>query len=152
MLIYRQMGSGIQLSMEFEWRSLNSNWKCCLQNIIHFIVWFPKEKTHRNFNKYSEISGMLKHKFVSNFKRLANIPVMLPAYKSMLITLQWRHDGHDSVTNHQPHDCLLNRLFRCRSKKTSKLHVTGFFGDRWIPRINGHYRGKCFHLMTSSCD
>ena len=40
-------------------------------------------------------------------------------------TLQWRYNGRDSVTNHQPHDCLLNRLFRCRSKKTSKLRVTG---------------------------
>ena len=30
-----------------------------------------------------------------------------------------------SVSNHQPHDCLLNRLFRRRSKKTSKLRVTG---------------------------
>ena len=40
-------------------------------------------------------------------------------------TLQWRHNGHDSVSNHQPHDCLLNRLFRRRSKKTSKLRVTG---------------------------
>ena len=40
-------------------------------------------------------------------------------------TLQWRHDGHDSASNHQPHDCLLNRLFRRRSKKTSKLRVTG---------------------------
>ena len=39
--------------------------------------------------------------------------------------LQWRHNGRDSVYNHQPHDCLLNRLFRRRSKKTSKLRVTG---------------------------
>ena len=23
--------------------------------------------------------------------------------------------------------------------------------DRWIPRTNGQLRGKCFHLMTSSC-
>ena len=38
--------------------------------------------------------------------------------------LQWRHIGRDSLSNHQPHDCLLNRLFRRRSKKTSKLHVT----------------------------
>ena len=36
-----------------------------------------------------------------------------------------RHNGHDSISNHQPHDCLLNRLFRCRSKKTSKLCVAG---------------------------
>ena len=26
--------------------------------------------------------------------------------------LQWHHNGHDGVSNHQPHDCLLNRLFR----------------------------------------
>ena len=41
------------------------------------------------------------------------------------ISLQWCHNEHDSVSNHQPHDCLLNRLFRRRSKKTSKLRVTG---------------------------
>ena len=40
-------------------------------------------------------------------------------------TLQWRHNGHDSVSNQQPHDCLLYLLFRRRSKKTSKLRVTG---------------------------
>ena len=41
------------------------------------------------------------------------------------LPLLWRHNGPDSVSNHQPHDCLLNRLFRRRSKKTSKLRVTG---------------------------
>ena len=40
-------------------------------------------------------------------------------------SLQWRQDGHASVSNHQPHDCLLNRLFKRRSQKTSKLRVTG---------------------------
>ena len=39
--------------------------------------------------------------------------------------LQWRHDKHDGVPNHQPHDCLLNHLFGHRWKKTSKLRVTG---------------------------
>ena len=38
--------------------------------------------------------------------------------------LQWRHSERDGVSNHQPPDCLLNRLFRRRSKKTSKLRVT----------------------------
>ena len=40
-------------------------------------------------------------------------------------TFRWRHNGRDGVSNHQPHDCLLNRLFGRRSKKTSKLRVTG---------------------------
>ena len=39
-------------------------------------------------------------------------------------SLRWRHNGCDGVSNHQPHDCLLNRLFRRRSKKTSELRVT----------------------------
>ena len=41
------------------------------------------------------------------------------------MTLRWRPNGHGGVSNHQPHHCLLNRLFGCRSKKTSKLRVTG---------------------------
>ena len=43
----------------------------------------------------------------------------------IVAALQWRHNEHDSVSNHQPHVCLLNRLFGRRSKKTSKLCVTG---------------------------
>ena len=41
------------------------------------------------------------------------------------LSLQWRHNGHDIVSNNQPHDCLLHHLFRRRSKKKSKLRVTG---------------------------
>ena len=33
--------------------------------------------------------------------------------------------GAIAVSNHQPRDCLLSRLFRRKSKKTSKLRVTG---------------------------
>ena len=43
----------------------------------------------------------------------------------LVTTLHWRHDGPDWVSNHQFHDCLLNRLFRRTWKKTSKLRVTG---------------------------
>ena len=39
--------------------------------------------------------------------------------------LRWRHNGCEGVSNHQPHDCLLNRLFRRRSTKTWKLRVNG---------------------------
>ena len=40
-------------------------------------------------------------------------------------SLQWRHNRRERVLNHQPYHCLRNRLFRRRSKKTSKLRVTG---------------------------
>ena len=40
-------------------------------------------------------------------------------------SLRWHHDETDGVSYHQPHHCLLNRLFGRRSKKTPKLRVTG---------------------------
>ena len=46
-------------------------------------------------------------------------------FLAILKTLRWRRNGHDVISNHQPHYCLLNNLFRCRSQKTSKLRVTG---------------------------
>ena len=39
--------------------------------------------------------------------------------------LQWHHNEQDGVSNHRRVDGLLNRLFRHRSKKTSKLCATG---------------------------
>ena len=53
------------------------------------------------------------------------IPVRCNQETLALITFQWCHNECDDVSNDQPHDCLLNRWCRCRSKKTSKLHVTG---------------------------
>ena len=40
-------------------------------------------------------------------------------------TLQWRHNEHHGVSKHRCIDCLLSRLFRRRSKKTSKPCATG---------------------------
>ena len=42
-----------------------------------------------------------------------------------LVTLQWRHNERGGASNHKPHGCLLSRVFKSRSKKTSKLRVTG---------------------------
>ena len=50
---------------------------------------------------------------------------MFVHYTSHDLSLQWRHNERDGVSNHQPYDCLLNRLFSHKSKKISKLRVTG---------------------------
>ena len=39
-----------------------------------------------------------------------------------------------------------------RKRKSSASLCGEFTGDRWIPRTKGRWRGKCFHLMTSSYD
>ena len=54
------------------------------------------------------------------------VPVIQKCWtKGLKTPLLWRHNGRGSVWNHQPHVCLLKCLFRRRSKKTSKLRVTG---------------------------
>ena len=50
----------------------------------------------------------------------------VPSYQQTWYSLQLHHNKHDGISNHRPpHDCLLKRLFRRRSKKTLKLHITG---------------------------
>ena len=96
---------------------------------------------------------MLNNNNVTGFGKLDYQTIMLPTFNSKLwfqryhykatsvngfafitetlnewrgvSTLQWRHDERYGVSNHQPHDCLLSSLFSRRSKKTSKLRVTG---------------------------
>ena len=68
--------------------------------------------------------------------------------------ITWRHNGCNGVSNHRPLECFLNRLFRRRSDKTSKLRVTGLCAaiHRWpvnAPR-KWPVTQKMFHLMTSS--
>ena len=41
------------------------------------------------------------------------------------VSLHWRHNEHNGVSNHWSLDCLLKRLFRRRSKKTPKLRFAG---------------------------
>ena len=85
---------------------------------------------HRNQEWWAQwvVSQQRHNRFPST---ICNIIFQCPQYNNQVIkswrpsALQWRHNDRDGVWNHQPHDCLLNRLFRRRSKKTSKLRVTG---------------------------
>ena len=68
----------------------------------------------------TSVAGQAKMK---SLVLIYNGPRELP--RNFTELLQWRHNGRDSVSNHQPYDCLLNRLFSRRSKKTPKLRVIG---------------------------
>ena len=61
--------------------------------------------------------------------------------------LRWRHNGCDSVSNHQPYDCLLSRLFRPRWKKTSKLRVTGLCVGNSPGPVNSPHKGPVTRKM-----
>ena len=113
-------------------RSRGEQWKLFWTLIMR---WFFKyEQRHlMDFNRNLGAKGVTVEPHISRSPNIQELHYS---------AFQGRHNGCGSVSNHQPHDCLLNRLFRRRSKKISKPRVTGlcvgeFTGDRWIPRTNG---------------
>ena len=71
------------------------------------------------------------------------IGLRLPSFHQTLdfISLQWRHNECDGISNHQPHNCLLNHLFRRRSKKASKLRVLAFVRGIHRCLVNSPHKG-----------
>ena len=91
----------------------------CAHNSWKFKFWEPYDNDVMTWKIL--ITGPLWGEYTITGRFFAQRPMM----RSFLFSLQWRHNGRDSVSNHQPHHWLLNLLFRHRSKKTSKLRVTG---------------------------
>ena len=65
----------------------------------------------------------------------------------VLYSLRWRHNDQAGVSNHQPRGCLLNRWFRRRSKKTSKLRVTGLCAGNSPEPVNSPHKGPVTRKM-----
>ena len=69
--------------------------------------------------------------------------------------LQWRRNEPDGVSNHQPHDCLLNGFIQAQIKQTSKLRVAGLCEGN--SPVTGEFpalrasNAENIPLMTSSC-
>ena len=96
------------------------------QSINHMCVWFivsTSVKQSRRFPCY--IPGGRKSAVLVNPTQQAVLSIRFQMRWEEYYALQRRHNERDGVSNHQPHDCLLNRLFRRRSKKTPKPRVTG---------------------------
>ena len=98
------------------------------------------------------MSSNIKHiSQISDITYRNNIGVLVfPMGKSVLVfdlsKPEWRHNGCDGVSTHQPHDCLLNRLFRRSLKETSKLRVTGLYDG------NSPVTGEFPAQMTSNAE
>ena len=107
-------------SCEYSKRDHESTVKVCI-NVRRFIIFIELElgwnrsRVHWNIYHCATIKIM-------NINSSFTSPRYLAA---RVFTLRWRHNDHAGVSNHQPPGCLLNRLFRRKSKKTSKLRVTG---------------------------
>ena len=88
------------------------------------------ERELSGWTNYEEFCVMIIHSTVNPgfSKHVPSIPTWALCRSRLILhnfALRWRHNELDGVSDHQPHICLLNRLFGRRSKKTSKLRVTG---------------------------
>ena len=108
-------------------------------NLIEF--WFDQKMSHSfcsNLTCFAAISQV--HMFNDIIFSIVSMMIIAMAIMSFgslryvskytclrisSVAFQWRHNEGDGVSNHQPHHCLPNRLFRRRSRKTSKFRVTG---------------------------
>ena len=89
------------------------------------------------------IDSLIKHHMVCiNLWRVQSVRSMWHSPP-----LHRRHNDDDSVSNHQPHVCLLNRLFRRRSRKTSKLRVTGLCAGNSPGPVSSPHKGPITRKM-----
>ena len=98
--------------------------------LLRHIYKLNNEEIHEH--KSMCVNSISRHRFVllqPYIVCVLNIAVNLTTqYNATYST--WRHNERDDFSNHQPHHCLLNRLFRRWSKKTSKLRVTALFAGK----------------------
>ena len=110
-------------------------------------VWYRAEFKLTKDTQYLALMGELCSVFLSILERNDRIVNMLHYNKYHALIGHWNgpltyiiqssslhirhitmsHYGRDGVSNQQPHYCLLTRLFRRRSNKTTKLRVNGLF-------------------------
>ena len=117
MLTYHQLGP-----IKFIWWQFYKRYPA----INHFFVW-------KSLPSNLPVDIELDHIPPGLFSSVVN-PVT-PLFNT-LTKLQWRHNEHDGVSNHQPHDCLFNRLLKAHPKEDIKAprHWTlwgELTGDRW---------------------
>ena len=83
----------------------------------------------------------VKTKLKMDFKLTLIDPFDDVVHGWQLNSLQWRHNQRDRVSNDQPRDCLLNRLFKVHIKNIMDPRHWPLWGeitdDRWIPRTKG---------------
>ena len=108
---------------------------CCQNNPAESILWMHLHQFQYLFHDMA-ITFLL-----CNTVFFANLNDDTPFFS--WLTLRWRHNGGDSVSNHQPGECLFTQPFNWvqikeNIKAPRRWPLCGeFTGDRWIPRTNG---------------
>ena len=65
----------------------------------------------------------------------------------LVMSSEWRHNERHGVSNHRRLDCLLNRLFRCRSKKHQSSASLAFVRGSLQWSVNFPHKGPVTRKM-----
>ena len=106
--------------------------QCCQIDDLAFSVHALRQSIKVMSHERHDVSNhwtrlFVQQAFQANNNHASKNLITGPLWAESPGSLQWRHNEPDGVSNHQPHECLLNRLIRRRSKKTSKLRVIGLY-------------------------
>ena len=115
------------------WKHLNCTQHLYSSSVNARPIWWPEICLHC----FQTIVKLCKCLISKQYFQLVSYDCM-PFYRGFNGTpLQWRHNEHDDVSDHRCIYCLLNYLFKRRSKKTSKLRVTGLCEEN--PPVTGGF-------------
>ena len=114
--------------------------------IINNYFSFSGVDTNPSLPSNSSFRISLPNIYMRRYVEAINLPMNDDA-RSVTCPSHWRHNDHDGASNHQPHCCLLNRLFRRRSKKTTKLRVTGLCAGNSPGPVNSPHKWRVTRKM-----
>ena len=102
-------------------------------------------RTPRHHSPHSKLCHMLIIIYEVSFiftgrEQIHYIDVIITTMASQITSLTVVYSAVYSDTDQRKHQSSASLAF-----------VWGIHRDRWIPHTKGQLRGKCFHLMTSSC-
>ena len=138
------------------------NWWIILSNLCWHVYEVPYYRVEKHLSYWNKSKQWWYSRYIlllaipcRYWKSKGSIGRCNKMHNNLKVTFLSLQNGRNGVLNHQPHDCLLNYLYRCRSKKTSKLRVTGLCDENSpetgeFPAQRVSNSKKCFHLMTSS--
>ena len=106
--------------------------RCTLPEFLMLYIWLHKDKHNSKVVIFKAFTTIQK--------------VWALTYDVIMEQVQWVW-GHEQYTWH-----LYSDADKKKDQSSASLaFVWGIHRERWIPRTKGQLRGKCFHLMTSSC-
>ena len=114
-------GDELNVGIHLGQTKINNQWPLLTKvPVMRKVCLSPSHLTSFSANKHPNL--YIAYKTLSRF---GHAWALLRECWNPIFPLQWRNNERDGLPNHQPHDSLFNRLFRCRSKIAPKLHVTG---------------------------